>query len=165
MRCHGKEAMTKNVPTLLVLGTEILHESEKPVAFETTGMVDSNTERMDKYFAQKGLLLQFSVPELTLLFGRVRLILERTTKDTFVRYWFNWCLTLQSRAAWNLKRCCERCNVDSFRLPPGKFELTDSADENLTCVRGSGPSPSLPLRFAPLPSRLPLLQSSVSGTF
>ena len=97
MRCQGNEAMRKNVPTSLVLNAWVLHEKEKPIAFETTGMVDSNTERLETYLAEKGLLLRFSVSELALLFGRLKLIPWRTTRTrSFVRHWLNLSSTLHS---------------------------------------------------------------------
>ena len=36
----SNEAVTKSVPTPLVLGAGISHENEKPVALDTTGTVD-----------------------------------------------------------------------------------------------------------------------------
>ena len=36
----SNEAITKSVPTPLVLGAGLLHENEKPVALDTTGTVD-----------------------------------------------------------------------------------------------------------------------------
>ena len=69
MRSQGNEALTKSVPTTLVLGAGILHENEKPIPLQTTGIVDSNTERMENYFVQKRLLLWYTGSEQTFLYG------------------------------------------------------------------------------------------------
>ena len=58
--------MTKNVPTPLVLGAEILHENEEPgPRFEADGYGRQQYgEGWINTLRRRGLLLQFAVPEV-----------------------------------------------------------------------------------------------------
>ena len=62
----------------------ILSEIDMPIALETTGTVSNTTETMERYLAQKGMLLRYAVTDLTLLCGRLNLLPGRATKEVLV---------------------------------------------------------------------------------
>ena len=61
----------------------ILSENDMTIALETTGTVSNTTETMERYLAQKGMLLRYAVTDLTLLCVQLNLP-GRATKEVLV---------------------------------------------------------------------------------